>query len=169
MLYSLERLQLAKSLFLRRKNGPPRPVEDGSSFTKGNYTLRSRHRMIPSKLSSTWIDNDDDETYHPCKEKMANKRKRCGKRSPPAKKRAKTASSGVESGSSGGQHVDTSSTATIPANKITPIESSEEILGQVVFDLTGQGVPGTSHPEDIQIDTEVAYQELTIAPGVVGV
>lgn len=168
MSYSLERLQSAKSLFLRRKKGLPRPVEAGGSFTKGNYTLRSRRRMIPSKLSSTWIDNDNDETYHPCKEKMANKRKRGGKRSPPAKKRAKTASSSVESGSSGGQHADTSSTVTIPANTTTPIEPSEEILGQVDLDPTGQAVPGTSHPGDIQVDTEVAYQKLAIPLGVAG-
>lgn len=71
MAYTAERLEGAKKLFLkpRLSRGPPKTSDSP------RYSLREQSRFSTQTITSTWIDDDNDENYDP-KAGYVRKRKR---------------------------------------------------------------------------------------------
>ncbi|KAB8276017.1 hypothetical protein BDV30DRAFT_55220 [Aspergillus minisclerotigenes] len=71
MAYTVERLEWVKRLFLkpRQSRGYPK-TSDGP-----RYSLRERSRFSTQTITSTWIDDDNDDNYDP-KARYTRKRKR---------------------------------------------------------------------------------------------
>ncbi|KAF9884888.1 hypothetical protein FE257_000955 [Aspergillus nanangensis] len=59
MAYTVDRLNHAKRLFIQAKN------QRYSATDNHKYTLRKRNARSVASFSSTWIDDDGDDTYHP--------------------------------------------------------------------------------------------------------